>query len=68
MCDECRRTPCHPRCPNAKDPDEIPVFICSGCGREIVEGEDYWDILGEQFCEDCIDKARRIAEAIDETY
>ena len=68
MCDVCLKTPCHPRCPNAKGPAEIPVFVCSGCSREIMDGEDYWDILGEQFCEDCIDKARRIAEAVDETY
>jgi hypothetical protein len=33
-----------------------------------MDGGDYWDILGEPFCEDCIDKARRIAEAVDETY
>jgi hypothetical protein len=44
------------------------VFVCSGCGEEILDGDDYWEILGEQFCEDCIDGSRRIAEAIDETY
>ena len=60
MCEECRQSPCHPRCPNAPDP--IAVFICSGCGHEIYEGDDYWDILGEQFCESCIDKARGVAE------
>lgn len=68
ICDICLKSPCHPRCPNAKDPKEIPVFVCSGCSREIKDGEDYWYILGEQFCEDCIDDARRIAEAVDETY
>lgn len=66
MCSECHRTPCHPRCPNAPDPE--PVFVCSGCGHYIVEGEDYWDILGEQFCEDCIHGSRKTAEAIDEAY
>lgn len=68
MCDVCLQAPCHPRCPNAPEPDEIPVYVCSGCGHDIVDGEDYWDILGEQFCENCIDKSRRTAEAIDETY
>jgi hypothetical protein len=37
------------------------VFICSGCGGDIVEGDDYWDIMGEQFCEECIRKARQEA-------
>lgn len=59
MCEECRMTPCHPRCPNAPEPRS--VFICSGCGREILEGDDYWDVLGEQFCENCIYKSRKEA-------
>jgi hypothetical protein len=29
-----------------------------------MDGEDYWDILGEQFCEQCVDKARKIARAV----
>ena len=63
MCSECWQHPCHPRCPNAPEPDEIPVYVCSGCSREIMDGEDYWEILGEQFCEECIDKARQTARA-----
>ena len=59
MCEECRMHPCHPSCPNALGPRL--VFICSGCSGEILEGDDYWDILGEQFCEECIDKARQEA-------
>ena len=59
MCSECRQHPCHPRCPNAPDP--VAVFICSGCSHEIYEGEDYWDIMGEQFCESCIEESRREA-------
>jgi hypothetical protein len=60
MCSECLRTPCHPRCPNASDPPA--VFVCSCCGNDIIEGEDYWDIIGEQFCENCISDARKVAE------
>ena len=60
MCEICRKNPCHPRCPNAPDP--IPVFICSECGQDIYEGVDYWDVLGEQYCEYCIDEAREIAD------
>ena len=59
MCDICHQVPCHPRCPNAPDP--IPVFICSGCGQDIYEGEDVYHILGEQFCERCINEAREEA-------
>ena len=65
MCQECHRIPCHPRCPNAKDPEEIPVYVCSGCSTEIMDGEDVWEFLGEQFCESCVDKARRIARAVE---
>lgn len=65
MCQECRQSPCNPRCPNAPDPEEIPVFVCSGCGTDIMDGEDYWEIMCEQYCENCIDKARRIARAVE---
>lgn len=60
MCEICHRSPCHPRCPNAPDPPA--VFICSGCGHEIYEGEEYWDILGEQYCTYCVDEAMTEAE------
>ena len=65
MCDECRQWPHDPRCPNAPDPVPIPVYLCSGCSTEIMDGEDVWEFLGEQFCERCVDKARRTAEAVD---
>lgn len=61
---ECLKSPCDPRCPNAPDQEEIPVFVCSCCGRDIVDGEDYWDIMDEQWCEECIDKARQTARAV----
>ena len=60
ICDVCLKTPCDCRCPNAPDPHQ--VFICSGCGEPILEGENYWDIMGEQWCQECIDKARGTAE------
>ena len=41
------------------------LAVCSGCGGTIVDGQDYWEILGEQFCEHCIDKAREIARAVE---
>lgn len=63
MCDICLKSPCHPRCPNAPAP--IAVFVCAGCGEDIYEGDDYWDLLGEQFCSDCIENSRRVAECYD---
>ena len=64
MCDICRQSPCDPRCPNAPEPPS--VFICSGCGDLIYDGDDYYEIMGEQFCQNCIEDARRVAEYIDE--
>ena len=44
-------------------PKEISpvVFVCSGCGRDIIESENYWDVLGEQFCQSCIREAKGVA-------
>lgn len=60
MCELCLRSPCAPGCPNAPEPPM--VYICSGCGEDIRDGDDYWDIMGEQWCRECIDDARRVAE------
>lgn len=59
MCYMCRMWPCHPQCPNAPEPPA--VFVCSGCGKSIYNGDPYWDIMGEQFCEDCIDDSKKEA-------
>ena len=64
MCEICRHNPCDSRCPNAPGPPS--VFICSGCGLDIYDGEDYYDILGEQFCTDCIESAKK--EAVYDPY
>lgn len=63
MCEICHHVPCHPRCPNSPEPPR--VFICSGCGGDILEGDDYWDIMGEQWCEECVREAKRVAECED---
>ena len=63
MCRECHQIPCHPSCPNAPEPKH--VYICSGCGESICEGDDYFDIMGEQFCERCIEDAKSVAEVED---
>lgn len=59
-CEICNRTPHLPLCPEAPDP--VSVFICSGCGEPIWDGEDYWDVMGEQFCEHCIDDMKGVAQ------
>ena len=59
MCDICHKTPCDNACPYAPEP--LHVFICSGCGESIYEGDDYWQIMGEQWCEICITDAKEIA-------
>lgn len=60
MCDICMSFPHHPRCPNAPEPPT--VFVCAECGQSIYDGEDYYDVLGEQFHTNCIDGMRRTAE------
>lgn len=61
MCDICRQFPDAPKPPS--------VFICSGCGNLIYDGTCYYDLMGEQFCIDCINKARRVAKYVsDKTY
>lgn len=60
MCDICRQTPCAGMCPNAPEPT---VFArCSNCGIKILDGDDYYDINDEYWCEDCIDERRKTAE------
>ena len=60
MCNVCLKNPCDARCPHAPEPKS--VFVCSGCGRNIYDGDDYYEIMGEQFCEKCISDAKKEAE------
>ena len=60
MCEICRQYICPSGCPNAPEP---PVFVeCVGCGSDIMDGDDYYDIDGDYYCEDCIDQRRKTAE------
>ena len=65
MCEHCHRSPHLPGCPNEPEPPH--VYICSGCGASIVDGEDFYRIMGEPFCEECIQNAKEEA-VYDETY
>ena len=59
-CECCRMYTCPSSCPNAPDP---PVFAeCVGCGNDILDGDDYYDINGDYYCEDCIYERRKTAE------
>lgn len=60
MCDICHMYPCHPQCPNAPEPPT--VFICSGCGECIYDGDEYCGIFGEQYCLRCVDDMARFAD------
>jgi hypothetical protein len=52
MCSECYQNPCHPQCPNAPDPPA--VYFCFSCGDSIVDGQDYFEVADETYCEDCV--------------
>lgn len=65
MCDFCRSYPCDPRCPYAPEPPV--VYVCSGCGEDILAGATCYEIADEIYCEECIDDARKEA-SIDEGY
>ena len=37
---------------------------CAWCGESIYEGDECYDINGEIVCENCIENAKRRAEAV----
>lgn len=53
MCDICRQTPCHPCCPNADDPPT--VYTCEHCKEPIVVGDEYYELEGEFYHEECLE-------------
>lgn len=55
MCDVCHMTPCDSRCPNAPDPPT--VYTCKLCGEPIVVGDDYYEMDGEFYHEDCFEES-----------
>ena len=52
MCNICRQTPCHPRCPEAPEPKAI--YECINCNAGIYDGDGYYDLNGERWCVDCM--------------
>ena len=42
------------------------VFYCDECNAPVREGDDYYEICGYNFCEECIEKCRKEAEIEEE--
>jgi len=59
---ECLQNPCHPRCPNAPNPEILGE--CTQCGDELTYGYPiYTDSEGNKFCgHNCADKYWGIKE------
>lgn len=51
MCSVCRQHPCHPMCPNAPEPPA--VYTCESCKEPIRAGEEYFELDGEYWHEEC---------------
>lgn len=55
MCEECLRTPCHPKCPNHEDKNDYIVAVCE-CGYEIMNSDGCYLKDGKHYCLDCIER------------
>ena len=63
MCSVCGFSRCPGRCPNAPEP---PVYgECYECGEKIYDGDEYYDLGGNKFCEACVRGSYRTAEVED---
>lgn len=53
MCSICMWNQCHPRCPNAPEPE--PVMSCVECEEGIFEGDYYFELGdGRGLCKSCM--------------
>ncbi|NLT57835.1 MAG: hypothetical protein GXX99_02605 [Clostridiales bacterium] len=52
VCEVCRSSPCHPRCPHAEPPE--PALTCDRCRGALYDGEHYIDLRGERICFYCL--------------
>ena len=59
MCEICRQNPCCPACPNFEDK---PLMFCNKCDTGIFAGDNYYEICGEIFCEDCVHGGYKTAD------
>ena len=51
MCSVCLKSPCDPFFFNAPEPKEI--YTCEHCGESIVEGDEYVDVDGDYYHDEC---------------
>lgn len=59
MCYECGSHPCVSSCPNAK---RIVCHKCVNCKDDIYDGEIFYNLNGDAWCEECIDEAKTFAD------
>lgn len=43
-------------------PEKPVVYWCKGCGGEIYDGNEYYDVDGETYCRHCVKKCVADAE------
>lgn len=55
MCSDCGMSFCPTSCPNSTGPET--VYICKECGEPIVAGEEYYEMDGDFYHEDCFEDA-----------
>jgi hypothetical protein len=54
---------------NLSPPDEeIPVYQCSWCDKDLFTGDEYFCIDGDHVCVDCIESCKCEVELPDEEY
>lgn len=52
MCSVCLTHPCDDRCPSAPEPQS--ALICAFCAEGIMEWEEYVEIKGRPYHEECL--------------
>lgn len=54
MCQQCQKTPCANRCPNAPNP--AVLLRCGRCGESIGAGQRYYDFADQWICTGCLEE------------
>lgn len=52
MCEICLQSVCLKACPNA--PEATSISVCAECGDGIFQGNEYYKVGEDNYCEDCI--------------
>ena len=45
-----------------EEPQPVIVTECSNCGQDIFEGEEYYLVDGNNYCENCMEGFRKVGE------